>query len=313
MIQQPDDLARNQAIRAERSLTILFRQLLDDLRARPEADLRALVAGERWDLLLRQLQHDIESDLARTIARRLETLYFAAADQATAQISARTGQALTFDRLHVQATAELFNERNRLFTQLGNTTLAGIREILAGFTQAADAGDRTAELALLAGLTPRAVNAVRNYTRALADAERGPLRNVLRDRRFDPSVVRAAASGTPLEPDRIDRMAQLYADRYVRFRASSIAGTEAIRMANLGHRAAWQQATLRGVTAPGRPPRRYWQTAGDERVCLWCAAIPLLNPGGVLLSEPYIAPDGTTTGPEDSHTLCRCSEVYRSA
>jgi hypothetical protein len=157
------------------------------------------------------------------------------------------------------------------------------------------------------GLTPKQAAAVENYRRLLEAGDQAALDRVLRDARFDRSV----RSGN-LDADKIDRMVTRYAERFQAHRAKTIARTESLRATNAGRAAAWAQyADRKGLG--GDAVLRYWQTAHDERVCPICSAIPLMNPSGVPMDEPYNTPVGPLMMPPEPHPNCRCTERFALA
>jgi hypothetical protein len=70
--------------------------------------------------------------------------------------------------------------------------------------------------------------------------------------------------------------------------------------------AAWQMAERSGFLPTGQ--RREWVTAGDERVRHAHAEVPGMNPGGVLLDQPFRTPLGEFMTPP-LEVNCRCKAV----
>ena len=162
------------------------------------------------------------------------------------------------------------------------------------------------------GLTERQGSAVRNFRNALENNKTAvTLRRELRDKRFDPSIRRAAKEGTRLPQDQIDIMVNRYRDRYVKYRSEVIGRTEALRSVNEGAAEAWSQVTEDGVVAPSSV-KRFWHTAHDSRVRHTHAAIPGLNPEGRGIKEPFQTPLGPLMQPGDPSGAaanviqCRC-------
>lgn len=201
-----------------------------------------------------------------------------------------------------QRTASAFIDR------LATTVEAVIdQDIRAGLSDGMTADEIARVIKATIGLTPRQAQAVANFRRLLENGDAAALDRVLRDRRFDASVQRAIDGGT-LDPAKIDRMVERYQERYIAHRARTIANTETLRAANAGRAAAWRQfADRKGLD--DADVLRFWQTAGDERECPVCRAIPLLNADGVPLDDMYATP----IGPEDAppiHANCRCTERF---
>lgn len=160
---------------------------------------------------------------------------------------------------------------------------AGTRAAIRGVIDRALRADRppreaAAAVRELIGLTDRQARAVESYRTGLV------------------------AQG--LGPSRVDRLATVYRDRLVRYRAQTIARTEMSLAINRGTQEAWRA----GVAAGGLPPtlRRRWVTADDERVCGFCGP---LDGAIVGLEEPFVGggrrPMALLLPP--AHPRCRCS------
>ena len=137
--------------------------------------------------------------------------------------------------------------------------------LVIGAERNLDFAGRAREVRGSIGLTPRQVRAVENYRRLLEQGSSDALRRELRDRRFDGSVRRAIQDTEALTQEQIERMVDRYRQRLVRFRAKTIAQTEALRATHEGAESAYEQAIDAGQIRPDQLVRR-WVTAGDERV-----------------------------------------------
>lgn len=114
------------------------------------------------------------------------------------------------------------------------------------------------------GLTEAQWSAVESYRSLLEAGSVDALDRALRDRRFDSSVETAAAGDTPLSPQQIDRMVERYRDRYIAYRADTIARTETLRVLN----EARQEATQQVLEDTGIDPItvvRTWRATLDNR------------------------------------------------
>ena len=132
----------------------------------------------------------------------------------------------------------------------------------------------------------------------------------LRDQRFDAQLQRAINTKNPLTPAQIDKMVARYQERYIQYRARTIARTEAIRCCNVGQQDAWRQAINDG-TVPASNVRKQWVVAKDERLCPVCAPIPTLNlKEGVALEASFRTGKGLTSLPP-VHPNCRCTIFTR--
>ena len=102
----------------------------------------------------------------------------------------------------------------------------------------------------------------------------------------------------------LDRHAK--AMRNVRIKA--FAGNGAHQIAEIAKLTGWQIAQRFGALPANQ--RRYWQTAGDERVRLAHSQVPEMNRKGVPLNQPFATPLGPCFTPPLEHG-CRCKAVLR--
>lgn len=123
------------------------------------------------------------------------------------------------------------------------------------------------------------------------------------------AIVQRAAAGE-LSPEKVRDIVERHRKALVDHRAASIARTEAARLTNAGEHTAWLQAAERGVIDEGRH-RRFWITAGDERVRLDHRAVPAMNIAGVGLRQPFKTPFGAIMHPP-LEINCRCRVALRS-
>ena len=133
----------------------------------------------------------------------------------------------------------------------------------------------------------------------------------LRDRRFDRTVQKAIREGKPIPAETRQAMAAAYRNRALRFRAESIAGNEAGLALQEAQDEAWRQAIARGAVQE-QDVRRFWVTAGDDRVRPTHRAVPGMNKAGVGLREPFQTPKGPAMQPGWSFDPgCRCRTLIR--
>lgn len=112
-----------------------------------------------------------------------------------------------------------------------------------------------------------------------------------------------------ITPDDIDRILERQADHLHKLRAKSISITETTRFINAGQQAAWEQAISRNIINPALY-RRFWVTAGDERVRFSHSATQNMNAKGVGISEPFRTPLGPVMYPP-LEINCRCRVALR--
>ena len=178
------------------------------------------------------------------------------------------------------------------------------------------------------GLTERQELAVNNFEKMLRnienrDADRlaRALANdelrVLRDRRYDRTIVAAARRGEPLSEQQISTMVERYRKRYIDYRARTIGRTEAIRSLNGAAREYMSEQVSRG-RVDARQVRRFWVHTRDDRTRVDHTKIADLNPDGVGLNEPFETPTGERLmypgdagGRPENVINCRCMVYQR--
>jgi hypothetical protein len=166
------------------------------------------------------------------------------------------------------------------------------------------------------GLTAKQEQAVTNFRNMLDNLDSQALSRALRDKRFDPTVLRAIQDGNPLSQKQIDRMVDRYRSRYVKYRSQVIARTEAMRSVNGGAHALMKSYVDAGVVDAVQV-RRFWHYTHDGNTRSAHVAIPSLNTAGVGIDEAFITPLGPLMFPGDpsgaaANTInCRCTAFNR--
>lgn len=164
------------------------------------------------------------------------------------------------------------------------------------------------------GLTQSQLAAVANYRALLERGDAAALDREIRDRRFDPSVRRAAGSGEPLGADKIQRMVEQYRRRYVQYRAETIARTETLRTVGLARDEALDQVLDQSGIDAARVVR-VWRSTRDSRTRDTHLAMdgqprgakqPFQSPSGALLMYP-----GDPAAPAAEIINCRCVVVHQ--
>lgn len=116
------------------------------------------------------------------------------------------------------------------------------------------------------------------------------------------SVLRKLLATEPA-PDAAEALIDREAAAMTRFRLAAIGRQESMRAVNAGQHAAHLQGIREGHIPP--TTRRFWVTAGDERVRHSHAAIPGLNTKGVGIDEAFTTPIGPVMFPP-LEINCRC-------
>ena len=307
--------ARIESLLARESARVrrAFRRFLDDVRS-DDVRRQVRLALERRGV--EDALQVIDAHVVRLGGVVTQVFQNAAAAEAPALVRqlGRAHIAVTFDPTYPRA-AELMR-RNRLefvreFTRgQRQTTRAALVEALqigAGPIQTA----RIFRDSI--GLTEVQRGAVANYRRLLEDGDSAALARDLRDRRFDPSVARAIADEEPLGAEKISRMVDQYRNRYLQYRAETIARTETLRTIAEARREALEQV-LEQVGLPRGTTKRTWRATQDARTRDTHAEMdeqvrgmdePFESPSGVLLMFP-----GDPGAPPEEVINCRCTETY---
>lgn len=114
------------------------------------------------------------------------------------------------------------------------------------------------------GLTPRQVLAVQRYRQLLEQGSLEALNRNLRDRRFDRTIQRAAREDVPLTAEQVNRMVDRYRQRFIKFRAETVARTESVRVTSMARDNALRQVLEQGNISDTRV-ERVWLPVNDQR------------------------------------------------
>lgn len=164
------------------------------------------------------------------------------------------------------------------------------------------------------GLTRYQEQAVENYRQALQSGGTSALDRELRDRRFDRTVESAAADGRSLSSSQVENMVGRYRERFIAYRAESIARTESLSSVHEGMQEAFSQAADNGAIQSA-DVERTWSTSEDNRVRDSHDAMDGQVRG---LDEPFESGDGNQlmypgdpAAPPEDRVNCRCNVSYR--
>lgn len=138
-------------------------------------------------------------------------------------------------------------------------------------------------------------------------------RGLLRSTRGHISAAQAkllakALSQPNLTAAQADALLDKHADAMRAFRVRVVAGEVIHGLAEKAKLTGWQIAQKAGALPADQ--RRFWQTAGDERVRHTHSQVPAMNAGGVSLDAPFQTPFGRRHTPPLEHG-CRCKAVLR--
>lgn len=304
--------------REEARIRRAFRQFLDDVRddaVRHQVRLALERGGVEAALPV------IDSHILRLGGVLSQTFSAAGMNEAAALArafrAARPTVAISFDPSYPRA-AEIMRvnrlEFVREFTQRQRAaTRAALTESLmsgAGPVQTARAFRNSI------GLTEFQERAVESYRATLERQDyAAALDRGLRDRRSDRLLERLwnenvfMEARDPLGDARIDRMVEQYRNRYLQYRAETIARTEGQRTVSLARQEALEQAVGQ-LDTPRESVVRVWRATQDDRTRDTHAEMdgqergleePFESPSGALLMYP-----GDPDAPLDETANCRC-------
>ena len=165
------------------------------------------------------------------------------------------------------------------------------------------------------GLTSSQDAWVRAYEAELSSASpAAALKRKLRDKRFDAAVMRADKAGEAVAPELKQKMVTAYRNRALRYRAETIARTEALASLHQSQDEAFQQAIDKGAVEV-RAITRTWNSAADKKVRDTHREMDgqevgfnddFTSPSGALLAYP-----GDPSAPAAEIINCRCTVALR--
>jgi Phage Mu protein F like protein len=227
------------------------------------------------------------------------------------------GTQVRFDVVNSRAVAAIKQAQLRLIREVSESQRGLFRQILTrGLTAGTNPREVARELRASLGLTAYQEGVVDRYRQLLENGSAQALDRELRDARFDPRVQRAVDSGRPLPQADIDRMVQRYRERWVNYRAETIARTEGLRAASEGLQEGFTQAVANGDLAH-TDIIRTWVTRHDGRsrqshLDMHGQKRGLTEPFRSGLGNFLMQPRDPSAPAEDSIN-CRCRLTYRMA
>lgn len=290
------------------------RRFLDAIKAVrgtvKEAKLRAALDTGNTDAVMEALGLDkalgpIEPALLKPLEA---TAHEAGGSALDATPAIRGGSlAMRFDAINPHTVQTVRTYGFNLIQQVADDTRDGIRAIVANALEfGGHPTEQARQIRSLIGLTENQADAVANFRRLLTDRDPAALDRALRDKRFDGTLNRVLGDEgvDDLSGEQVDQMVERYASRMLDFRANTIARTETINAARIGTQNAWVQASENGLLERSKI-RQGWMVTPDDRLCIYCAAVPDLNPDGVPIGSQFKTPLGPVDGPT-LHPNCRC-------
>lgn len=167
----------------------------------------------------------------------------------------------------------------------------------------------------LLGLTSTQEQWVRNYADELASSNpRAALARLLRDKRFDAAVIRAAETGVQIPGALRNAMVTAYRNRALRYRGETIGRVEAMASIHEAQRQSYDQAIAKGAV-DATAITQTWRTASDKKVRDSHASMQgqkvgfnemFISGNGNMLAYP-----GDPTAPIEDVANCRCHVTMR--
>lgn len=247
-----------------------------------ESELQAAIETGSVETVMRFLgiEDRMTAAMGSSIIPPIEDVFIDAGRAVPAIQRAGGGElAMRFDISNPAASAFLRSYDFGLIREVSTETRDAVRNVVLNAVQyGGHPREQAKQIKELVGLTVKQTQAVQNYRAALELEER--------------------------PADQVDRMVARYNAKMLRLRGETIARTETIRAGNAAQDMAWEQAATNGLLNR-TTLRRQWLVTPDDRLCVYCAQVPGLNPGGRPLGVAFETPFGLMLRPP-LHPNCRC-------
>lgn len=247
--------------RAERSIGASFVDVVEGLRSTHSLPaLAAFIEAGQIEAALAM----IEAYAAR-LADSITSVYVDAGLSTASGLGNRLGVVVSFDQTNARAVRFMAANRVELIREFSDGQRQVVREALMdGIRAGLNPREQARAFRDSLGLTNYQRRVVANYQAELEGLRGSALERALRDGRFDQAVRRAIETETPLSRDQIRRMVSRYRERWVKYRAETIARDQALRMAHAGSDEAIRQAVESGAVDEFRA-RSTWNATEDGR------------------------------------------------
>lgn len=172
---------------------------------------------------------------------------------------------VNFDQVNTRALDVMTRNQLRLVREFVDEQRAATRvALLDGIERGANPREMARAFRDSIGLTAKQQQYVLNYRDQLQRLDSNALQRALRDRRSDPTVLRAIRDGKALTPKQIEMMVGRYHARWLKYRSEVIARTEALKSVHAGNHEMYRQAVDSG-TLVADELKRTWDTSEDGR------------------------------------------------
>ena len=198
---------------------------------------------------------------AESIATATNDAYVRAARKVAAHLTRKLAKPTSYDAVNTRAVRAIQSNTLEKVREVSDEIRTVVRRAVSdGITAGMNPRAQARMIRGSIGLTEKQYEIVANYRAKLVAGDPRALSYKLRDRRFD----RTVRAKKPLTEKQIETMVQRYQDRLVRYRATVIARTEALRSVHLGAEEMWAQAIDSGSVDPDAIVRT-WRHAGGGR------------------------------------------------
>jgi hypothetical protein len=174
---------------------------------------------------------------------------------------------VSFNVLNPNAIEAVRTLETRVITTLDTALVETVKQhVTEGIRDGVNPRTVARSLRSVLGIPPKRLEEIAGYRVKLENAHKrlDALSNQLRDRRYDPMVRKARATGVPLKPAQIDKAVEAYRKRVLAQNSATVARTAALDAQKLAQRLSWEDAVEKGIVDRGRIRRR-WVGVLDER------------------------------------------------
>lgn len=286
------------------AIVLAFKKLVDDMN---EAAIERAIKSGNLDAAVAAALPNGAMNRAFYGVRKIARDAVAATANATVKNTPALREiAIRFDALSPNVLAAVQTIEGGSFGYLQAEMRAGLRSAIERGIQAGK-GPRTIARGLqnVLGLTPYQEGILANFRAALEDGDFAKaLGYVLRDKKFDGTLKKAAEAGKRLTPTQVDQMTAAYTRRYKAYNAEVHARTTALTAQRVGAQEAWRQAAAE--LGDDVIVVKVWNATLDARVRDSHRA---MNGKKALLDGKY--PNGDSYPGESEPWNCRCVETYK--
>lgn len=301
-------------------------RLLDKFEPRIRDSFISAVNSSKDSLVINELTRLLENGLIEQAVELTDSIplsvsnsvdiSFTETGASTAEtIASITNRPVFFDQTNQMAVNAMRRNRAKLIVEFRSSQREAVQEVVIdGIQRGLNPIDQARNFRDSVGLTRRQVRAVNKFRNLLQTGDRAALTRELRDRRFDRTINNAINSERPLTQRQIDRMVQRYRERYIKFRAETIARTEALRSVHEANDIGFRQQIEAGILREDQVERT-WFVTRDERLRSSHSAMSGQTRG---LNEAFISGNGNAlmfpgdpSAPASDIVQCRCSLTTR--